>query len=459
MNLILVSLVHFYIICIFLFLRKVISIKKRLFFSPINILFLFTVLYILGFYARYFFYYDIYFHFISDSTYEIYSLYLFLFFTVFLLSYLVIQPHKLVNAISSKLNSFQLSHSRVNFYFKALIVYFIATLLLVLLIKKTGISPFQDPLEFRIQSGHNFGIIFVLMLYFYSLPMFYAIYLKVNKIISSNKFYFIMLFTVIIFFFFGSRMLLLSLIVNYIMIQSFFETKVKKNSFFKKIIFLLIAIFFVVVYSSYRDLASNTDSIVMIFNLIFDNIDNIFLFYISEPLVRFSQFVHFLWVIEYEKIGILHMQYGETLVHSFSTYIPRFLYENKPLFLSMEIQKALSGSSGVPKTASGYFFAEAYLNLYWFSLLIYPVVLAFIIKTLQLLYKTSDLNKNFIFFFIYKDLMWYLYIIYDGFNSISLQLVLILFIFNTITLFIFRKGVTKIKNENIIHNTIRPISK
>jgi len=443
MNLILVSLVHFYIICIFLFLKKVIRMEKRLFFSPINILFLFTVLYILGFYARYFFYYDIYFHFISDSTYEIYSLYLFLFFTIFLLSYLIIKPKKLVNTVSIKLSNFHLPLSRVNFYIKALIVYLIATFLLILLMKKTGISPFQDPLEFRIQSGHNFGILFVLMLYFYSLPFFYSIYLKINNQLSNYQFYSFLIFTVTLFFFFGSRMLLLSLIINYIMIQSFFDTKVKKISFFRKITFLLITIFFIVIYGSYRDLASETDDVIMAFNLIFDNFTNIFLFYISEPLVRFSQFVHFLWIIEYEKIGVLSMQYGETLLNLFSTYIPRFLYEDKPLFLSMEIQKTLSGASSIPKTASGYFFAEAYLNLYWFSLLIYPVILAFIIKTLQLLYKVSDINKNFVFFFIYKDLMWYLYIIYDGLNSISSQLVLILFIFNIITLFIFRKGAIK----------------
>jgi hypothetical protein len=447
MNLLIVTLVHFYIIMIFLSLKRIVILKQRMFFSPINILFLFTVLYLIGFYARYFFYYDIYFGFISDSTYEIYSLFLLLFFSIFAVSYIIIKPYKLINTLNNRLQNLKLSNSKVNFYIKAFLVYLMAFGLLSVLIKKTGISPFQDPLEFRIQAGHNFGIIFVLMLYFFSLPLFYSIYLKIKNNISKFQFYIIMIFTVLVFFFFGSRMLLLSLIVNFIMIESFFKVKIKKKSFLIKFLLLMIALFFVVIYGSYRDIASKGDTLMMALNLIIDNFGDIFLFYVSEPLVRFSQFVHFLWIIEYEKIGVLNMQYGETLLNFFNTYIPRFLYADKPLFLSMEIQKTLSGATSTPRTASGYFFAEAYLNLYWFSLLIYPIILAFVIKTLQMLYRISDMNKNFVFFFIYKDLMWYLYIIYDGLNSISLQLILILFILNLLSLFIFKKRNSQIVTQ------------
>ncbi len=438
MNLLVVTLVHVYIIVIFLFLRRVVKLKQGMFFSPINILFLFTSLYLAGFYARYIFYYDIYFDFISDDSYEIYSLFLFLFFSVFAISYIGIKPNGLVRTLSNNLSNIRLSDSKTKFYLKSFFIYCIAYILLMVLISKTSISPFQDPLEFRIKSGHNFGIMFVLMLYCFSLPLFYSVYFRVKNNISNVQFYIMMIVTVLIYFFFGSRMLLVSLVINFLMIRNNLLVRTK-TSFLKLFLFSIITLFFIVIYGAYRDVASEAEDVFSAFSLIFDNFGSIFLFYFSEPLMRFSQFVHFLWIIEYEKIGVLSMQYGETLLNFFHTYIPRFLYPDKPLFLSMEIQKILSGSTDTPRTASAYFFAEAYLNLYWFSLCVYPVILAFITKTLQLLYKLSRVKKDFVFFFIYKDIMWYLYIIYDGLNSISLQLVVILFVFNLFSLFVFRQ--------------------
>jgi len=433
MNLLIVTLTHAYILILFLFMKKVIKLEKqKIFFSPINILFLFTLLYILGFYSRYFFYYDIYFSFISDKSYEIYSLFLFIFFTLFFIFYISIKPYKVIKPFLNKMKKFHLSTLKINFFLKSIFIYVIATILLIVLITKTGISPLKNPLEFRIQAGHNFGILFVLMLYLYSFPFFYSIYLYMQLHISNKVFYFIMFYTVIIFFFFGSRMLLLSLIINFIMIRKIYIKNNENISFIKKSLLIIVVVLFVILYGSYRDTAMETNDFLATLQLIYNNFTNIFLFYISEPLVRFSQFVHFLWVIEYEKNGLLDMQYGQTLLNIFTTYIPRFIYEDKPLFLSMEIQKLLTGTSSTPKTASGYFFAEAYLNLFWFSLFIYPLIAAFILKSLQVLYKLSSIKQDFIFFLIYKDIMWYLYIIYDGFNSISIQLIIILFLLNNI---------------------------
>jgi hypothetical protein len=441
MNIILISLVHLFILIVFVTLNKMYKIKNYHFFSPLNILFMFTMLYVMGFYARYFFYYDIYFWFISDYSYLVYSLYLFTFFLIFFLTFISVNPKTIINTIHKSLSKIELSISKSKFLFKSFFVYFLAIILMVLLIKKTGILPFNDPLEFRIQAGHNFGILFVLMLYFFSLPLFYSMYLLINQKISKFTFLSITFFTILIYFFFGSRMLLLSLVVNSIMIYSFYKPKVSKSSaLVKKTVMIIFAIFFIVLYGSYRDASADMDSFSKIFDFIFNDFWNIFLFYVSEPLVRFSQFVHFLWIIEHEQTGLLSMLYGESLLNSFTTFIPRFIYEDKPLFLSMEIQKTLSGSSETPRTASGYFFAEAYLNLYWYSLFIYPIVLGFIVKLLMVLYKLSQESKNFIFFFIYKDIMWYMYIIYDGLNSISLQLLFILIILDILAIKFFQKS-------------------
>lgn len=208
----------------------------------------------------------------------------------------------------------------------------------------------------------------------------------------------------IIYLLIGSRLSVILLLIQILFSFIYLKEKLSKGFLIKTSIFLFLMVFSLSFFGFMRVRVKNTH-----LNL-YEEFAKVYVEKITESLVvNFGKFENIVWMNDnMDKWSPL---YGKTFLAGFTTFIPRKIWDDKPLGGGPALWNwirpgsydiSAKNAKNVTSTTTGYP-TECYMNFHVFGFLLGPFILAYFLALLKIMF--NRLNGNILQFSIYIYLL------------------------------------------------------